>query len=199
MNSIWNETTQKTNYPKSEVLYRWSTEDCITLDKIPYIGLFSSLLPNVFVATGYKKWGMTSSFIAANCIFCEITGNSNEYYDIFKATRFSPIKNKNEMKNILKQSTTSLFINKIKNPIISINDLKNGEGGIVDFNGRKLAVYKKSENEVFSFKPHCTHLGCELSWNALEKTWDCPCHGSRYDYKGNLINEPSKKNLEPIN
>ncbi|MBE5820922.1 MAG: FAD-dependent oxidoreductase, partial [Clostridiales bacterium] len=57
---------------------------------------------------------------------------------------------------------------------------------------------KKSEDEIYAVKPYCTHLGCELSWNNLEKTWDCPCHGSRYDYEGNLLNEPSKKGLERI-
>ena len=70
--------------------------------------------------------------------------------------------------------------------------------GVVDYKGTKLGVYKKSENEFYAIKPYCAHLGCELSWNNLEKTWDCPCHGSRYDYKGNLLNEPSTKGLEKV-
>lgn len=56
-------------------------------------------------------------------------------------------------------------------------------------------MYRKSENETIAFKPYCKHLGCELSWNPLEKTWDCPCHGSRYDTEGKLLTEPSKENL----
>ena len=62
-----------------------------------------------------------------------------------------------------------------------------------------MGIYKKTENEIYAVKPYCAHLGCELSWNNLDKTWDCPCHGSRYDYKGNLLNEPSKKGLETFN
>lgn len=185
-------------YPKSEVLYRWSTEDCVTLDKIPYIGTFSNLLPNVFVATGFKKWGMTSSFVAANIICDEILSIPNEYAKIYRATRFAPIQNGNETANVLKQTGFSLFLNKIKPPILSYEDLKVGEGGIVSYNGQKLGIYKKSKDETIAVKPYCTHLSCELSWNPLEKTWDCPCHGSRFDYTGKLLSEPSKKNLERV-
>ena len=188
----------KSLYPKAEILYKWSTEDCVSVDKIPYIGNFSNFLPNVYVATGFKKWGMTSSFVAADIISNEILGSPKQEADIFKATRFAPIQNGNETVEMLKQTGYSLFLNKIKAPILNYDDLKVGEGGIVLYNGKKSAVYRKSENETFAFKPHCMHLGCELSWNALEKTWDCPCHGSRYNYDGKLLTEPSKKDLEKM-
>ncbi len=188
----------KSIYPKAEVLYRWSTEDCVTLDKIPYIGQFSSLTPNVFVATGYKKWGMTSSFVAANTIFREIIGNPDKDAEIYRATRMAPIKNAKEFGNILKESANSLVINRFKNPILSIDDLKVGEGGVVSYKGDKVGAYKKSEDEIIMVKPFCKHLGCQLSWNSIEKTWDCPCHGSRYDYEGKVITEPSKKDLDRI-
>ena len=188
----------KSIYSKAEVLYRWSTEDCITLDKLPYIGQFSNMLPNVYVATGFKKWGMTTSFVAANSIFREIIGNPDEDAKIYKATRMAPVKNGKEMGNILKETTNSLILNKFKSPILSIDDLKIGEGGVVSCDGQKLGVYKKSEDEIIAVKPYCKHLGCQLSWNPLEKTWDCPCHGSRYDYNGKLMAEPSKKNLDIV-
>ena len=88
-------------YPKCEVLYRWNTEDTIPLDKIPYIGEFSNLMPRIYVATGYKKWGMTSSNVAANIIVDKIMGNENEYEEIFKATRMEPIKNIKEVGNCI--------------------------------------------------------------------------------------------------
>lgn len=188
----------KTIYPNSETIYRWSTEDCVTLDKIPYIGQFSSFWPNVYVATGFKKWGITTSFVSANIIFHEIINNPLDDSKIYKATRFGPLKNKSETINILKQTNSSLIVNKVKKPTQNINDLKVGDGGIVSYNGEKIGVYKKTDNEIIAVKPYCTHLGCELSWNQLEKTWDCPCHGSRFDYNGNLLTEPSKKNLKKI-
>lgn len=186
-------------YPKSEILYRWHTQDCISLDKIPYIGEYSNLMPNVFVATGFKKWGMTTSYVAAKIILDKIIGISNPYDKIYSSTRLHPLKNKDELGNMIAQTSYSLIFNKMSTPIEKYENLEIGTGGVVDYHGKKLGIYKKSKNEIFAVKPYCSHLGCELSWNNLEKTWDCPCHGSRYDYKGNLLNEPSKKGLEIVN
>lgn len=188
----------KKYYPKAKVIFRWSTEDCITLDKIPYIGNFSNLLPNVYVATGFKKWGMSTSHVAAKIISDLILGNDNKYKDIYKATRLEPIRNIKEFGNILKESTSSLFLNKIKPSNSMYSDIKIGDGGVVDINGEKIGVYKREDGEVFTVKPYCGHLGCLVSWNNLEKTWDCPCHGSRYDYMGNIITEPTVNNLDKI-
>ena len=183
-------------YSKAEVLYKWHTEDCVTLDKVPYIGNYSHFMPNVFVATGFKKWGMSSSQVAAKIISDQILDIENPHADIYTATRFNPFSNAKETGNMLKQSAYSLFLNKITPATESFENLKIGTGGIVDYNGKKLGIYRKSETEVYAVSPYCAHLGCELSWNNLDKTWDCPCHGSRYDYMGKLLMEPSKKDLE---
>lgn len=188
----------KNIYPNSEVKYRWSTQDCVTLDKVPYIGEFSHLLPNMYVATGFKKWGMTTSFVSAKIISDKILGKNNPYEHIYNATRLSPIKNSKEFSNMLKQSTYSLLINKLSVPEDAYNDIKLGSGGIINYNGEKIGIYKDDSGNVFAVKPYCKHLGCELSWNNLEKTWDCPCHGSRYDYQGQIINEPTTKELDKI-
>lgn len=190
------ENTAKSLYPDAKIVYRWQTEDSISLDKIPYIGEFSELMSNMYVATGFKKWGMTSSNLAANIITDKILGNENPYEETFLSTRFHPIKNKEEFGNILKESTYSLVINKFKIPDESLNEVKNDEGKIIEVDGKKVGVYRNSDGKIFAIKPKCTHLGCELSWNNLEKTWDCPCHGSRFDYTGKNIYDPAIKNLE---
>jgi len=188
----------KSIYPNAEIKYKWSTEDCVTLDKIPYIGNFSNLLPNIFVATGFKKWGMTTSFVAAKIISDKILKKHNPYENIYKATRLNLIKNRKEFKNITKQTAYSLVINRLKMPKELYSNIQNNCGGVVNFNGKKIGIYKNHDGKIFAVKPYCSHLGCELSWNNLEKTWDCPCHGSRYDYTGKLITEPSTKNLKRI-
>jgi len=190
------EKIAKEMYPNCEVKYRWNTEDCISLDKIPYIGEFSKELSKIYVATGYNKWGITSSNIAANIIVDKIMGKENEYEDIFKATRLEPIKNRKEVANMLKESVNSLLVNKIKKPKESISQVKIDQGKIIELDGEKIGVYKDSQGKIFKVKPVCKHLGCELSWNNLDKTWDCPCHGSRYTYRGELIYGPSVKNLD---
>lgn len=192
------EETAKELYPDAKIKYRWSTEDCITLDKIPYIGNFSSAIPNLYVATGFKKWGMTTSQVAATILSEAILGKENSYACIYNATRFNPIKTSKEFGNMLKQTTYSLFLNKYSAPSELYENIANDHGGVVDYQGNKIGVYKDTTGNVYAVRPYCTHLGCELSWNNLDKTWDCPCHGSRFDFKGNLITEPSKENLETI-
>ena len=188
----------KNIYPHMEVKYRWSTEDCITLDKVPYIGEFSNLYKNMYIATGFKKWGMTSSHVAGKIISDKILNKESKYSEIYTATRLGPVKNIKELGNMLKESVYSLVINKTKHALNSLDDISNGNGGIVNFNNEKIGVYKDNFGKMFAVKPYCKHLGCELSWNNLEKTWDCPCHGSRYDYTGKIITEPTKKNLDII-
>ena len=182
-------------YPGCKVLYRWNTEDCISLDKIPYIGEFSNLWPNVYVGTGYKKWGMTSSNVAANIITDKILGKENIYEEIFSSTRLKPIKNYKELGNMLKEVVYSEVINKLKVTDEHTKDIKQGEAKIINIEGEKVGIYRNKEGKLFAIKPFCTHLGCELSWNNLENTWDCPCHGSKFTYEGKSIYDPSIKDL----
>lgn len=188
----------KSIYPNSEVKYKWSTEDCISLDKIPYIGEYSKLLPNMYVATGFKKWGLSTSNVAAKIISDKILGNNNDYSDIYSSTRLEPFKNAKEFGNILKQTSYSLFINKFTSPTEIYENLSTESGGVVDYKNKKLGIYKRADGKIFAIEPFCTHLGCELTWNNLDKTWDCPCHGSRFDYTGKVITEPAIKNLKVI-
>lgn len=192
------ENKVKELYPQSEILYKWCTEDCISLDKIPYIGDFSSIMPNLYVATGFKKWGITFSNVASKIITDKILGIENKYENLFLATRLQPLKNHEELGNMIKESMHSLVINKLKSIPDVLADVKNNEGKIVEIDNQKVGVYRDENGKCFFIKPVCAHLGCELSFNNLEKTWDCPCHGSRYDINGNVIAEPAINNLEQI-
>ena len=119
------ENLAKNLYPDCEFLYRWETQDCVSLDKIPYIGPFSSVWQNTYIATGFKKWGMTTSNVAANIICDSILGKENKYSSIFSSTRFNPIKNGSEFVNMIKQSVNSLVINRIKVPDDVLYELNN--------------------------------------------------------------------------
>ena len=144
-------------FPNTTEKYHWATQDCMSLDNIPYIGRFSSKLPNIYVATGFNKWGMTSSMVSGMIISDLILGNDNKYASVFSPDRFN-----------LKAS--------------SLNLASNAFSTITHF--------------IKPTTKRCAHLGCALTWNATEKTWDCPCHGSRYSSDGNLINNPSQKGIE---
>ena len=184
--------------PDAEVLYKWSAEDCISLDKIPYIGEYSALMPNVYIATGFNKWGLTSSNVAANIISDEILGIDNEYVDVFRAKRVEPIKNREEVGNMLKEANKSIIMSRFKIPKAELEDIKIGEGKIIKVDNEKVGVYKANDGEVYKVKPICTHLGCELYFNNVDKVWECPCHGSKFTYDGKSIEVPSNKNLKNI-
>lgn len=152
----------------------------------------------MYVATGFKKWGMTTSNVAANIIADKILGKENPYEEVFTSTRLQPVKNGTEFVDMLKQVSNSLVIDKFKVPNKTLESIGKDEGKIIDVNGTKLGVYRDEAGKFYAIKPICSHLGCELSWNNLEKTWDCPCHGSRFDYTGKSLYAPSIKDLELI-
>lgn len=190
------ETAVRKMYPDSEVLYKWSAEDCITLDKVPYIGEYSVMMPNVYIATGFNKWGITSSNIAGNIICDKILGIKNEYEYIFKAKRVEPIKNRKEVGNMLKEANKSIIMSRFKIPKGKLDDLKIGEGKIIEIDNKKVGVYKDNNGEIYQVKPICTHLGCELYFNNIDKLWECPCHGSKFSYDGRSIEVPSNQDLK---
>ena len=190
------EKKAKELYPDCKVLFKWNTRDCITLDKIPYIGEFSNLMKNMYIGTGFKKWGMTFSNIAGEIVSDMILGKENKYQNTFDSTRMNPVKNRWEVKNIVKESVESIALNKLKIESHSINQIQNDNGGIIKMNDENVGIYKDKEGKIYAVKPVCTHLGCLLSWNNLDKTWDCPCHGSRFDYMGRNLYEPAIKDLK---
>ncbi len=193
------EKVAKKYYPKSEILYKWNTRDCISLDKIPYIGNLSSFSPNVYVATGFNKWGISSSNVAANIIKDKILGKENKYSFVFDSLRLEPIKNRCELKNMGTQVFKSFISNRINIPVEIISKIKKDNGAIIKIDDKTVGIYKDLNGKIYAVNPTCTHLGCLLTWNNLDKTWDCPCHGSRYDFTGKNIYDPAFKDLKKYN
>ena len=192
------EDLAKKYYPDCNILFRWNTRDCISLDKIPYIGEFSSFMKGVYVGTGFKKWGMAFSNVSANIIVDDILGKENEYKEIFNSKRMKPVKNSWEVKNKVVNTANNLVFDKFRIEPYNIEQIANDNGAIIEKNGDIIGVYKDTIGKVYAVKPICTHLGCLLTWNNTDKTWDCPCHGSRFDYMGKNIYEPAIKGLKTI-
>ena len=183
-------------FPDCKIKYKWSANDCISLDKIPYIGEFSSLYPNIYVGTGFNKWGMTSSYVAGKIVSDKILERKNKYEKIFKATRTNFFLNKGEVKNMVTDTLKAQVVDRVKEENNSKPETE--EGKLIERNGEKIGVYIDENGKIFAVKPVCTHLGCMLSWNKEDKTWDCPCHGSRFDYTGKQIENPAIKDLEQV-
>lgn len=177
----------------TDVLYRWSTQDCMTLDGIPYIGNLTPRSPNIYVATGFNKWGMTNGMAAGLIISDLIIKGQNEWAKIYSPQRITPsaiksfiIENVNVAKNFIK--------GKLENFEEEI-DIEVGEAALIEVEGNRIGVYKDEDARLYMVDTTCTHLGCELNWNSAEKSWDCPCHGSRFSYKGEIIAGPA---IEPL-
>ena len=154
----WSELRDFANkyYSEAKEIAFWATQDCMSLDRMPYIGQYSKFKKNYYVATGFNKWGMTSSMVAARILTDLITGKENAYAEIFNPSR-----------SMLKPQ---LFINM-------------GESAL------NLMVFNQKR---------CPHMGCALKWNEAEKSWDCPCHGSRFDEDGGVIDNPATGDLKNI-
>ncbi len=182
-------------YPKAKEYARWSAQDCMPPDSVPYIGRYSHSTENMYVATGFGEWGMTSSMVAAEIISDMICGKDNENAEIFSPQRGLGAASCELIANGLK-TFDALALQRLKIPEKSLESLKNGEGAVVKYNGRDAAVYKDENGKIHAVSPNCSHLGCRLSFNPELKSWDCPCHGSRFDVDGRVIDNPALKSLE---
>ena len=181
--------------PGSREAARWSAQDCMTLDGLPYIGPFSASTPEWYVATGFGKWGMTSSMVAATLIADAIAGHAPDWADVFSPARFQLSASAKNLATDTAQAFKGLAREFLTLPQSALDDLPKGHGGIVEAEGRKAGVYKDEEGRCYVVNPRCPHLGCQLEWNPDEKSWDCPCHGSRFSYEGDLIDNPAQEHL----
>jgi Rieske Fe-S protein len=189
----------KRSFPGAEAVYGWSAQDGKTLDHIPYVGSVYQDAPNVHVAAGYDKWGMTNSAAAAIMITDEITGSHTIDPDIravFSPLRVAPGASAGGFAKQAAEAVYEYTAGNVTIPVGSVDDIKPGNGAVLRINGHAIAAYKDENGHVTTFKAHCTHLGCPLEYNEAERSFDCPCHGSRFSVTGEVIEGPAIKPLE---
>lgn len=182
----------KNDFPKAQEITCWSAQDCMTHDELPFIGRYACFRPCWYVATGFRKWGMTFSMIAALVIADAVTGKENPYADLFSPQRCHLTAGiKNFMVDLGESSAGLLWLRNLF-AAQKEADLKNGQGGVVRKGLKRYGCYKEEDGTIHRVSLRCPHMGCELEWNREECSWDCPCHGSRFDIYGNLIDNPAK-------
>lgn len=182
-------------WPGCKITARWSAQDCIPMDGIPYIGRFSSDTPDWFVATGFQKWGMTSAMAAARILTAQVQGETPEFETLFSPQRFQPSASAGELFRNMAEAVRGVSRTAFGLPRAEADALPFGHGGIVSVHGEKLGVYKAPNGEIFAIDPRCPHMGCQLEWNPDTLSWECPCHGSRFDYRGRLLDGPAQTGL----
>lgn len=178
-------------FPESQIVMQWSAQDCMTGDGIPYIGRYSSKFKNLYVATGFNKWGMTSSMVSAIILSDMVLGKKPEF------SVFSPLRLNYGLtfKSFVMdggKSIKGLGKSMLQIPHIMESQIPEKSGDIIHYNDMKAALYKDGKGKCHIVNGRCPHMGCQLTWNADENTWDCPCHGSRFDTEGHVISGPAQ-------
>jgi Rieske Fe-S protein len=181
------------------IAFRWSSQFFDPADGIAYIGHLPGHPTNMFVATGYGGIGMSNSHIAALMLTDMIVAGKSEYQSVFNPNRIKPVAG---FSNFVKESAdvvAKMFGSILpKEKLESLVELAPGEGKVVRYENHKIALYKDQEGNLHAINPACTHVKCEVSWNNAERSWDCPCHGSRFSAEGEVLTAPARKDLEVI-
>src|SRR5262249_32799491 len=162
----------------------WSGQIIESVDGLPYIGQ-NSLSEHVWVATGYSGNGMTYGTLAAMILSDQILAKENPYSELYAATRFKPLASAKRFMSETVAYPMHLLGDRLKSPAAeSFSEVARDSGRIVQLDGRKLAVHRDHSGNLTVMSAVCTHLGCIVGWNTAERSWDCPCHGSRFDSTG---------------
>lgn len=178
--------------------HRWSAQDYSPDDGVPYVGRVHLRSRRVYVATGLKKWGITGGTAAAMLIRDAILGRENPWAKLFSSTRVRPLAEGPKFVLENAQAGLHFFGDRVRQRgTRPIGDLSPGEGDIVSAGGRKVAGYRDEDGQLHAVSTRCTHLYCQVRWNSAERTWDCPCHGSRFTPDGAVLNGPAVRDLDP--
>ncbi len=192
------ETWARERFPEiGAVRHRWAGQVMESIDGLPYIGRNPMDHDNVFIATGFSGLGMANGTLSGMINSDLICGRQNPWEAVYspsrKAKSLSSLREfVKENLNVAKQYTHLVTPGEVD----SVDEIPAGEGAIVRSGMKKLAVYRSPGGRVCEMSAICPHLGCVVDWNATEKTWDCPCHGSRFSPEGEVLNGPANKNLE---
>jgi glycine/D-amino acid oxidase-like deaminating enzyme/nitrite reductase/ring-hydroxylating ferredoxin subunit len=187
------------HWQAGEVEYRWSTQDYLAVDRVPFVGPLRPGSRHVYVATAFNKWGMTSTTAAAIVLTDAIVGRDNAWSEVYDSNRLR-----------LRASASRFLKGNVSAGLHFVGDrlerpdkgtpggLEPGYGAMMRIGGRKRAVYRGDDGTLHVLSPVCRHLWCHVEWNAAERTWDCPCHGSRYAGDGRVIEGPSVHDLRRV-
>jgi len=179
----------------TEVTHRWSAHDLSTVDGLPYVGRYHPLAKHVWVATGFGGWGMTNGTLAGLILADLITGKDNPW-----AGRYDPGRvNLPAAAGLARDAVATGrllvggYLGTRGGP--GVEDLRPGQGTVVWRNAHPVAVSRADDGTLCAVSARCTHLGCIVRWNDAERSWDCPCHGSRFDPRGEVLHGPA---IEPL-
>ena len=186
-------------YAIEEVTTKWSAQYYIPADGLPYIGHMPGVPEGTYTATGYNGNGIILGTVGAFVVSDLILEGESEYGKLFDPARIKPIAGFSEFVKENADVAAKFVRDRFAiEDIDSFAQVPAGTGEVVEYEGEKLAVYKNDEGRVHALNPVCTHAGCIVQWNNSEKSWDCPCHGARYNIEGQVLTVPARRDLEKV-
>jgi glycine/D-amino acid oxidase-like deaminating enzyme/nitrite reductase/ring-hydroxylating ferredoxin subunit len=179
-----------------EPAMRWATQDQMPVDGVPYIGPVDPVSKGVYVATGYRKWGLAMGVAAAELLAAWVEHQDHPWREVFDTRRVraraGAVSFAKENANVALRFFGDRVVKRA-----GVDSIEPGEGRIVAAGLGQRAVYRDEDGTLHALSARCSHLGCIVNWNSGEKTWDCPCHGSRFGARGEVIMGPAVRPLEP--
>jgi glycine/D-amino acid oxidase-like deaminating enzyme/nitrite reductase/ring-hydroxylating ferredoxin subunit len=176
--------------------HRWSAHDFEPEDGLPYVGRLLPFSDRVLTATGMHKWGLAMGTAAASILADQALGRDNQWAKSFDPWRLPPLRAAPSYVKHNADSGLHFFADRARRGGKAA-ELGPGEGAVIGDRLRQKAVHRDDDGVLHAVSARCTHLGCIVDWNAAERTWDCPCHGSRFDALGEVLNGPATGNLKP--
>jgi glycine/D-amino acid oxidase-like deaminating enzyme/nitrite reductase/ring-hydroxylating ferredoxin subunit len=188
------EAWAREHFDVREVTHRWSSQDNMPSDGLPYIGRLWPLSSSLYVATGFKKWGLAQAAPAADLLRDLIAGRENPLAEVYDPQRLEV----RGLPSLAKENADvalRFFGDRVRERSSASTPPAPGEGKIVARRGRQIAVARDEDGTLHAVSARCTHLGCIVAWNSAERSWDCPCHGSRFAVDGDVLQGPAVKPL----
>ena len=189
------EAFARAHWDVQAVTHRWSSQDAMPLDGLPLVGRATPRSERLLLATGFAKWGMTNGTAAAELLADLVQGRANASAQLFNPFRVSP----RALPAAVREGAGNawrLVADRRRGGDRGVDDLAPGDGAIVEDGGERVAAHRREDGSLVAVSPRCTHLGCEVRWNAAESSWDCPCHGSRFSPEGEVLHGPAVHRLE---
>jgi nitrite reductase/ring-hydroxylating ferredoxin subunit len=186
-------------YDVSQIKYKWSSQYYVPVDGLPYIGKMPLAADGIYCATGYNGNGMMLGSIAGKILSDLVRKRSNKYENLFSPSRIKPLDSFSEF--VKENADVAYHFVRDRIGIHESDSLKRlepGTGKVVEVDGKKIAAYRDENGEIYALSAVCTHAACIVNWNSEEKSWDCPCHGARFDINGEVLTGPATINLEKI-
>lgn len=189
------EREARSKFDVESIEYRWSTQDYASVDGVPFVGRLAPQTDGVYVATGFGGWGLTNGTAAGLLLADIIRGHDNDWQSLYSPTRFKPVASAKDLIEHNKHAVEHLVTDRLTWSSDEIDDLSPDDGTVVHHETGATGVYRDEDGELRAVSAVCPHMGCILQWNGAERGWDCPCHGSRFEHDGRVIDGPAVKDL----